>query len=390
MNRIVYADYAASAPISERALRIYAEVARMPGNPSSLHEAGQAVMERVEKACAQVASLIGADPEEVFFTSGGTEADNWAVFSGFRAGCEALGLPPVIAVSSVEHDAVYRSAAEAAARPLPEGMSGGKPQLRLIPVTEGGRAEVPPPGELPEAALFSVMTANNETGVIQPVAEWAAAAHRRGALFHTDAVQAVGQIPVDAHGWGVDLLSLSAHKLHGPVGVGALYVRREIAGIFPKFAFGGGQERDRRPGTVPAALIAAFGEAAEEAGERMAEDAAKTAALRDRIEAELLRLPGARRNGEGERLPGIANLSFSGIGGEAAALLCGLAGVMLSAGSACHAGNEEPSRVLLAMTGDRDRASSALRISLGRESTEEDAREIVRAVAAAVEKIRGS
>ena len=183
-------------------------------------------------------------------------------------------------------------------------------------------------------------------------------------------------------------MSLSAHKLHGPVGVGALFVRREIAGEFPNRTFGGGQEGGKRPGTVPAALIAAFGEAAEEAAEKMEEDARRISALRDFVEAELLRLQGTVRNGEGERLPGIANLSFRGVGGEAASLLCGLAGVMLSAGSACHAGNEEPSRVLLAMTGDRVRASSALRISLGRETTKEDARAVIRAVKDAVERIR--
>ncbi|MBQ3638871.1 MAG: cysteine desulfurase [Clostridia bacterium] len=381
--KTVYADYAASAPISERALAVFEETARMPGNPSSLHEAGQAAADRIEKARAQVAALIGADPEEIFFTSGGTESDNWAVFSGFRLACEIRGGPPVLAVSAIEHDAVLKSAAEAAGR-----IGNGEGKLVLLPVSEGGVVPVPREEEIPRASFFSVMTANNETGVVQPVGEWAKAAHARGALFHTDAVQAAGQIPVNAKETEADLMSLSAHKLHGPVGVGALFVRKEIAGEFPNRTFGGGQEGGKRPGTVPAALIAAFGEAAEEAAERMEEDARRISALRDLVEAELRRLPGTVLNGEGERLPGIANLSFRGVGGEAASLLCGLAGVMLSAGSACHAGNEEPSRVLLAMTGDRVRASSALRISLGRETSEEDARAVIRAVKDAVERIR--
>lgn len=378
MKETVYADYAASAPISERALAAFCETARLCGNPSAIHEAGSRLAEVVERARASVAGLIGADPGEICFTSGGTESDNWAVTSGLRYGTEILGRPRILAVSSLEHDAVLRSAYAAA----------GEGNVRLLPVSEDGIVPVPPAEELPEAALYTVMTANNETGVIQPVKAWAEAAHRKGALFHTDAVQAAGQIPFDVRETSADLVSLSAHKMHGPVGVGALYIRRELADRFAPFHHGGGQEKNLRPGTVPAALIAAFGAAAEEAAERMAEDMKRTARIRDRIECELLRIPGAVRNGAGKRLPGIANLSFSGVGGEALAIQCGLDGVMVSAGSACHAGSEEPSRVILAMTGDRERAMTALRISIGRETGEEDAVRIVRAVEAGVRRIR--
>jgi cysteine desulfurase len=287
----------------------------------------------------------------------------------------------VIAVSAIEHDAVYKTAS-AAVSMRDEG------RLVILPVSAKGVVEVPDESAIPDCALISVMTANNETGTIQPVGEWAAAAARRGALFHTDAVQAAGHIPVDVRRTGADLLSLSAHKLHGPAGIGALYIRKEIARDFPPLCCGGGQERGKRPGTVPAALIAAFGAAAEEARCLMEWESIRCASLRDRIEKELLKIPGSVRNGEGERLPGVCSISFRGIGGEAAALLCGLNGVMLSSGSACHAGSEEPSRVLLAMTGDTERASSALRISVGRGFGEEDAEAVIRTVTDVVRRIR--
>ncbi len=379
--KTVYADYAASAPVSETALAVFAETARICGNPSSGHEAGQAAAEAVESARGKVAELIGASPEEIFFTSGGTESDNWAVFSGFRLACRRRERPPVIAVSAIEHDAVYKAASAAVSV-----RDGGS--LAILPVSADGVAEVPDEKEVPDCALISVMTANNETGVIQPIGAWAAAAARRGALFHTDAVQAAGHIPVDVRRIGTDLLSLSAHKLHGPAGIGALYIRKEIAEDFPPLFYGGGQERGKRPGTVPAALIAAFGAAAEESRLLMERERVRCASLRDRIEAELLKIPGSVRNGEGERLPGICSISFRGVGGEAAALLCGLNGVMLSSGSACHAGSEKPSRVLLAMTGDAKRASSALRISVGRGFEEDDAEAVIRTVTDVVRQIR--
>ena len=370
---MIYADYAASAPMSEGALAVLSETARnLYGNPSSLHTAGQEAREAVEKARQQCADLIGASPEEIIFTSGGTESDNLALRGSGRRR---------LIVSAIEHPAVLRTAEDLAAHGT---------MLTVLPVNEKGAVS---PDDLEAAlgesdipALVSVMFANNETGMIQPVSRLAETAHCHGALFHCDAVQGTGHVPVDVKSLGCDLLSVSAHKLHGPKGVGLLYVRR---GVTPDPVLtGGGQEQGLRSGTECVPLIAAFGEACREAGEVMEEEAVRIARLRDRIEEELLKLPDVRRNGEGDRLPGISNLSFGGVGGEALTLMCDLRGLAVSSGSACHAGDERPSHVLSAMNVPARYLTSALRISVGRFTSDEEAAGIVRCVAESVEMLR--
>ncbi|MBQ8186840.1 MAG: cysteine desulfurase, partial [Clostridia bacterium] len=234
--------------------------------------------------------------------------------------------------------------------------------------------------------LVSVMLANNETGVIQPAREIGRLAHAYGALFHCDAVQGAGHVPVDVSEFGCDLMSVSAHKLGGPKGVGFLYVRRGVK--LDPILTGGGQEHSLRSGTESVPLIAAFGAACEEASRTMDAESARLSEMRDRIEAELMKLDDVRRNGEGERLPGILNLSFGGVGGEALTLMCDLRGLAVSSGSACHAGDETPSHVLTAMNVPEKYRSSALRISLGHGTSDADAEEITRIVTESVKLLR--
>ena len=372
---MIYADYAASAPMSPRAMKVLTDaMGRLYANPSSLHTAGQEAAEAVEKARGQCAALIRANPDEIIFTSGGTESDNLAL-RGVNAGR--------IIVSAIEHPAVLRTAEDLA-------LSGT--EVLTLPVKSSGAAD---PEELrtlleslPEKrTLVSVMFANNETGVIQPVRELAEVTHRYGGLFHCDAVQGTGHVPVDVKELGCDLLSASAHKLCGPKGIGLLYVRRGTE-LHPVLT-GGGQETGLRSGTESVPLIAAFGEACEEAGERMTEESLRLEKLRGRIEEELLSLPDTVRNGQGDRLPGICNLSFGGIGGEALSLMCDLRGLAVSSGSACHAGDERPSHVLTAMGTDLRYLTSALRISVGRFTSEEDIRGITDCISEAVRMLRG-
>lgn len=370
MNRMIYADYAASSPMLPGALETLVRLsAELYGNPSSLHSFGEeaaAVLAEARKKCAD---MIGAEPDEIIFTSGGTEADNLAL----RARAYRW-----IAVSAVEHPAVLRTAEALAEKGIP---------VFTLPADADGTVAVSLPDEARGEGLVSVMLANNETGIIQPVRELAELAHERGALFHCDAVQGAGHIPIDVRRLGVDLMSVSAHKLGGPKGIGFLCVRRGLA-LNPVLT-GGGQEHGLRSGTESVPLIGAFGKACELCRERMAEDSVRLAGIRDRIESALTGLGDVRINGEGERLPGITNLSFGGIGGEALTLMCDVNGLAVSSGSACHAGDERPSHVLEAMGVPERYLTSALRISLGWNTREEEAEEIVSAVTEALRSLRG-
>ena len=367
---MIYADYAASSPMLPRALDALVRFSgTVYGNPSSLHTFGEEAASVMAQARQKCASLIGAEPDEILFTSGGTEADNLAL----------RGMDwPWIAVSAIEHPAVLRTAEALAERGMP---------LTVLPADGSGAVPVHLPETARSPGLVSLMLANNETGVLQPVKEMAALAHERGALFHCDAVQGAGHIPIDVKALDCDMMSVSAHKLGGPKGVGFLYVRRGVK-LNPVLT-GGGQEHGLRSGTESVPLIGAFGEACAESMERMEEDALRLARIRDAIEAELLTLPDVRRNGEGKRLPGISSLSFGGIGGEALTLMCDLKDLAVSSGSACHAGDERPSHVLTAMNVPERYRSSALRISLGWDTREEDAGGIVRAVRESAETLRG-
>jgi cysteine desulfurase len=355
----VYLDHNATTPLDARVLDAMLPYLREGfGNPSSQHWFGQRARAAVEDARARVASLVGADAAEIVFTASGSESDNMAL-RGAVAG--ARGARRRIVVTAVEHHAVLHCA-----KALGEEGSS----VAIARVGEDGRLDM---GDLnakleDSATVVSVMLANNETGVLQPVPEAARLAHERGALVHCDAVQAGGKAPLDVRALDVDLLTLSAHKLYGPKGVGCLYVRRGTP-LVP-LVRGGAQERNRRAGTENVAGIVGFGAAAWLAREGLAAEAERTGALRDRLETRLLEVPGARRNGGLARLANTANVSFEGVDAEALVIALDLEGVAVSTGAACAAGGVEPSHVLKAMGFPPERVQSSLRLSLGRATTE--------------------
>lgn len=350
-----YLDHNATTPLSPGARAAVVAALDLLGNPSSVHGFGRAARKLVEDARERVAALAGAAPAQVVFTSGGTEANNQALAGAGRRR---------LLVSSIEHDSVLQAA------------EGGPQAAERIPVRPDGVADLAALQRLlrtdGEPALVSVMLVNNETGVIQPVAEAARIAHAAGALFHCDAVQAAGRLPIDMNDLGVDLLSLSAHKIGGPKGVGALIVRDGLA-VAPLLR-GGGQEHRRRAGTENVPGIAGFGRAAAEALAGLPE-AGRLAELRDDIEARLrAAAPGVALHGAGA--PRVANtscVSMPGVPAEIQLMALDLAGVAASAGSACSSGKVRPSHVLAAMGVPDALASAALRVSLGRETTRAEA-----------------
>ena len=357
MSARVYLDYNASAPVWPEVARVVAEAMRAGGNASSLHAPGRAARGRIEAAREALARLVGADSAAIVFTGGGTEANNQAV--------RCSGAARVL-VSSIEHESVL--SADEAAGHLPVGADG------VIDLTALERALAADP----RPALVAVMLANNETGVIQPVAEVVAIARRHGARVHCDAVQAAGKIPVDVELLGADSYALSAHKIGGPQGVGALVLRDpDGAG---RLIHGGGQERGRRAGTENVAGIAGFGRAAEIVAEKL--DAfARLAALRDRMEADIRALDsGARAPGaEAARLPNTAMIVMPGCESAAQVIAMDLDGIAVSAGSACSSGRVRPPYVLGAMGVEEDAAICAIRVSLGWRTTTEEVERFVAA-----------
>ncbi len=364
----VYLDFNATTPVDPRVVEAMLPYLSGPaGNPSSVHRFGRAARAAVDEARAEVAALVGALPEQVIFTSGGTEANNLAI-RGVADGTVAVG----IAVSSVEHASVLAPAARLARR-------GGS--VVQIPSDREGRI-------LPEAVrgaldagtrLVSVMWANNETGVIQPVAAIAELVRESGAWMHTDAVQAAGKIPVDFAAGGVHLMTLSAHKIYGPKGVGALVADRAVD-LVPILE-GGGQERGLRGGTENVAGIVGFGAAADLARRELEEHRARLRELRDALERMLAARPDVVVFGAGaERLPNTVQFALSGIAGETLLLELDRYGVAVSSGSACHSERAEPSHVLGAMGVARELAYGAIRVSLGHESTAADLDALLRAL----------
>jgi len=340
MAAYAFLDHNATSPLRPAALDAMVEALRSGGNPSSVHRPGRAARARIDKARREIAGLVGALPGEIVFTSGGTEANNMAL-------CGHLGQR--LLVSAIEHESVLRAVPEARRIPVDRN---GVIDLAALEQMLGGRP-----------ALVSVMLANNETGVIQPIAEVVRLARTAGALVHCDAVQAAGKVPVDLHGLGVDYLSLSAHKLGGPTGVGALVARAGVP--FTPDRVGGGQESYRRAGTENVAGIAGFGAAAEASREGL-----DGAALRDRIEASL---PMATVHGAGApRLPNTSCLSMPGVKAETQVMALDLAGVGVSAGSACSSGKVTRSAVLAAMGVEAAVADAAIRISCGWSTVSED------------------
>ena len=346
-----YLDHAASSPMVAEAARAMAGLLERPGNPSSLHASGRAARRALEDARESLAADLGARPAEVVLTSGGTEANNLALL-GARAEGRRL-----VAVSAIEHPSV------AAARDRLTGVT-------VLPVGGTGHLDLDRIRELagPRTGLVSVMWVNNETGAVQPVDDVVELAHAAGALAHSDAVQAFGHLPLDFEGSGLDLLSVSAHKLGGPVGIGALVVRRGVT-VAPA-GFGGGQEARLRSGTVPVALAAGFAAASRVAAGRRAAEAERLAGLRDRlIEGTLATVVDTRANTEAPCSPAIVNLTFAGVRADDVLLLLDAAGFDASTGSACTAGVHQPSEVLLAMGRTTADASASLRFSFGPDTT---------------------
>ena len=341
-------------------------------NPSGTYRTAKAARAAVEHARGQVAAMIGADPEEIVFTGGGTESVNAALVS-----LDALTGPGCALVSAIEHSAVLRCVEKL------------RRETKHLPVDRGGRVDPAVTLEhLADAAFVSVMLANNETGAIQPLAEIAAAAKQRGLPVHSDAIQAAGKLPVDVRALGVDLLSLSAHKFHGPKGVGALFVRRGLR--FEPLLRGGGQENGKRSGTENVPGIVGMGVAAEIAQRDLGAVAARLAGMRDRFEARVLgSLAGVTVNGDrSHRLPNTSHLSFDGCDAAGLLILLDESGVACSAGSACMSGRQQPSHVQVAMGIPPETARSSLRISFSRLVSDDDADAAADRLCRAVEKLR--
>ena len=377
--RRVYLDNNATTPLAPEvfeAMKPY--LLEDFGNASSIHWFGQRAKNAVETARQQVAKLINARPGEVIFTSGGTESDNAAIFGIVQAARPAA---PHIITTGIEHHAVLNTAQALEKR----GVS--------VTYARVGASGVVDPEEVkrairPETVLISIMHANNEIGTIQPLEEIGSIAREHDIYFHTDAVQAVGKITVDVEKLGVDLLSLSAHKLNGPKGVGAMYIRKGT--ILRPLLYGGHHERDRRPGTENVPGIVGLGMAAELAGAHLEEDAQRVAGLRDRLERGILeQVPRVSVNGDPQRrLPNTSNLCFDYVEGEGFVIAMDLRGIACSTGAACSSGSVEASHVLSALGRTPEQARSSIRFSLGRYSTAEDIDATLATLPAVVERLR--
>lgn len=376
----VYADNAATTRLRPAALEAYIDTAReFYGNPSSLHEAGQAAKEALEDSRARIARALGAtNADKIIFTSGGSEADNQAIFSAARAGARK-GKRKIIS-TAIEHHAVLH--------PLEKLRQEGF-DVVLAPVKKNGIVSVAEiERELSdEVCLVSVMLANNEIGTLQPVKEIASLCRARKIPLHTDAVQAVGHIPVNVEELGVDYLSLSAHKFGGPRGCGALYARAG-APLFPLIE-GGAQERGKRAGTENLPAIVATAVALEEALNALPQTAQRVTRLRDRLISGLRQIPHSALNGDEKlRLAGNVSFCFEGIEGEGLLLYLSDMGISASSGSACTSGSLDPSHVLLAIGRVHDVAHGSLRLTLGEENTEEEVDYLISSVSEVVEKLR--
>jgi cysteine desulfurase len=378
-----YFDHNATTPVAPEIMEtVVACLGQVYGNASSIHHFGQSAKQKLEAARRQVAALINASATEIVFTSGGTEADNLALFGAIRgADRGAAGTRKHVITCAIEHPAVLSTVKQL-------GQEGV--EVTCLRVGESGIVN---PDDVrralrPETVVVSVMHANNELGTLQPIAEIAKAAHEAGALMHVDGVQALGKTTVDVQALGADLYSMSGHKIYAPKGVGALYVRKgtRIAPI----AFGGHHERERRAGTENVPGIAAFGAAAELAGRQLAGDAERLGRLRDRLEAAVLeRIPGTGINGSRwNRVANTSNLYFDGIDGEAMVIALDLRGFAVSTGAACSSGALSPSHVLKAIGLNDARARASMRFSLGRANTVEQVDALIDAIGASVAHLR--
>ncbi len=376
---MIYADNAATTKMSEKALETMVSLIKDTyGNPSSLYEFGQKSREVLEDARAKVAKAIGANPKEIIFTSGGSESDNQAILSAAKAG-EAAGKKHIIS-SAFEHHAVLHTLNKL----KKEGF-----EITLLPVHENGVVDVK---ELEaaikdETILVTVMTVNNEIGTIQPIAEIGAVCRAKGVIFHTDAVQAVGHLPIDVKAQQIDMLSASAHKFHGPKGVGFLYAKKGV--VLSNLIEGGAQERGKRAGTENVAGIAAMATALKESVANMEGDKERLTKVRDYLIRGLSEIPHSALNGDAEqRIYSNVNFCFEGIEGESLLILLDRKGISASSGSACTSGSLDPSHVLLAIGRIHDVAHGSLRLSLEENATTEEADYIIEAVKEVVAHLR--
>lgn len=379
MSNMIYADHAATTALSDKAL-----AAMMPyfqkeyGNPSSLYRFGQEAKSVLERARADVAACLGAQPEEIYFTSGGTEADNWAL----RGVAELKGKKGKhIITTSIEHHAILHTA---------QYLERQGFEITYLSVNSEGfvSPEDVKAAIRPDTILISVMAANNEIGTIEPIAEIGAIARAAGVLFHTDAVQAVGHVGVDVNSWNVDLLSLSGHKFHGPRGVGVLYVRKPLR--LPPLIHGGGQEKGRRSGTENVVGAVGLAAALKEAVSMLDEEGTRLSALRDRLMDGLLAaVPRCKVTGPREhRLPGTASLVFECVEGESILLRLDEEGICASSGSACSSASLDPSHVLLGIGLPHEIAHGSVRLSLGRENTEADVDHMLEVIPKVIKRLR--
>jgi cysteine desulfurase len=376
----IYLDHNATTPLDPLVADRMAQAMRdIWGNASSIHHFGQQAKAALDQARGAVGTLIGADASEIIFTAGGTESDNLAI-RGAAEAIEPSGRKHLVA-SAIEHEAVLNTMKALARRGW---------RVSLVPVDAGGIVSVDRMREAitADTALVSVMHANNEIGTIQPIAEIAAIAHEHGALFHTDAVQSAGKIPIDVKALGTDMLTIAGHKFYGPKGTGALWTRRGVRLVAPMT--GGKQERSRRAGTENVPALVGLGVAAELAQQKMEREAPRLGALRDRLESGVLaKVSNTERNGAAApRVPNTTNISIDRV--EAESLLIGLdlAGIAVSSGSACSSGTLEPSHVLKAMGLPHARTLGSIRFSLGAANTDADIDRVLEVLPPIVEKLR--
>ena len=378
-KRLIYVDNAATTPISKEVLD-----AMMPwltegyGNASSIYSKGREAGWALKNAREKIAAAFGASPSEIYFTSCGSESDNWAI-KGAAAAMAKRGKKHII-TSAFEHHAVLHSC---------EALEKQGFEVTYVPVHENGvvRVEDIEAAIRPDTGLVTIMYANNEIGTIQPIKEIGALCRERKIWFHTDAVQAVGHVPINVEEQNIDMLSLSGHKIHAQKGVGMLYIRRGIS--LPNLIDGGGQERGKRAGTENVAAIVGLAKAVEIATANIEERAARTRVLRDRLIDNILKIERTRLNGDREkRLPGNVNISIEGIEGESLLLSLDMYGICASSGSACTSGSLDPSHVLLAIGLKHEVAHGSLRISLSDENTEEDVDKILEVLPEIVSRLR--
>ncbi|RHT70975.1 cysteine desulfurase NifS [Ruminococcaceae bacterium AM28-23LB] len=375
----VYADNAATTRIAPQVLDAMLPYLKEEyGNPSTLYKLGREAKIAIEKAREQVAQVIGAKAEEIFFTGSGTEADNMAL-KGVLYGPAGKGKKHLI-TTKIEHHAILYTAMALEK----EGF-----QVTFLDVDKNGRVDLEELKQAitPDTALVSIMAANNEVGTIQPIEEIGKICREKGVLFHTDAVQAFGHMPLDVNKMNIDLLSLSAHKINGPKGSGALYIRRGL-GLRPVIE-GGGQERNRRSGTENVAGIVGLGQAAQLAMETMVEESARLKALAKKLTDGVLQIPETILTGDPEnRLPGACSFAISAIEGESLVLYLDMEGICTSTGSACSTGSLDPSHVLMAIGLSHEVSHGSLRVTLGRFNTEEEVDYIIETLPKVVEKLR--